>query len=149
MTSNELKAKRIENGTVIDHISAGKAPQILRMLGFESPSDSAIILVNMASKSMGKKDIIKVENKELDEEKINRIALVSPSATINIIKDFKIVRKSVVHLPDIIKNIAKCPNRNCISNSEARPTFRMEKKDTLFRCHYCERLLSPEELIIY
>lgn len=143
----DLKAKKIENGTVIDHIKAGHAPQLLKILGFEKPQDPVIILVNMDSKTLGKKDIIKIENKELNEEKINRIALVSPEATINIVKGSKVTKKLKAHLPDIIRGIAKCPNRNCISNFEATPTFHVKEKQS-FRCHYCERLLGIEELIL-
>lgn len=146
---SDLKAKKIENGTVIDHIKAGHAPQLLRILGFEKPQDPVIILVNMDSKTLGKKDIIKIENKVLNEEKINRIALVSPEATINIVKNFTVRKKLKAHLPDVIKAIAKCPNRNCISNFEAVPTFHVQdKRGQNFRCHYCERLLGTEELIL-
>ena len=145
---SDLKAKKIENGTVIDHIKAGHAPQLLRILGFEKPQDPVIILVNMDSKTLGKKDIIKIENKELNGEKINMIALISPEATINIVNGFKVKRKLKAHIPDVIRGIAKCPNRNCISNFEAVPTFHAQSNKQSFRCHYCERLLGIDELII-
>lgn len=147
--NHELKAKKIANGTVIDHITAGMSPQILKMLGFERPDSSLVIAINVESGNMGRKDIIKVENKELNEEKINRIAILAPEATINIVKGYSVVRKTKVHLPDVIRNVARCPNRNCVSNAEATPTFHVETRGPVtYRCHYCERLLGIEELVI-
>lgn len=150
----ELKVSKIAEGTVIDHIRAGRAPLVLKILGIEAGfPDSVIVAMNVRSTRYGKKDIVKVEGQFLDEETINKIALISPQATINIIRNYKVVKKDQVELPERLVGIVKCPNRNCITNSA-------EGVETIFhtepgrpagagprlRCHYCEESVELAEV---
>ena len=156
MNNKKLKVAEIENGTVIDHIQKGKALlilEILRIIGTDKNDDTLLVLVNVHSDLLGKKDIIKIENRELTSKEIDAIALIAPKAKINIIKDFKIIEKREVELPDKIEGIAKCANPNCITNTnEPVPSkFRVLKedgKDPILRCEYCEQTTKIEEGVL-
>ena len=113
----DLKIQAIENGTVIDHITAGQALNVLRILGISSAFRETISFVMNAPGARGKKDVVKIEGKELSIEELNRIALISPKATINIIRDFKVIQKNDVVLPSYVEGVVRCTNLNCISNS--------------------------------
>ena len=91
---------------------------------------------------MGKKDIVKVENRELDTHEVDKIALIAPKATINIIRNFEVVEKHKVHLPDEIVGIVQCSNPTCVSNARepVKSRFLLVHKDPpRIRCYYCER----------
>lgn len=139
----ELKVDAICQGTVIDHIPAGKAFQIIDLLEI-SPDDPVMIGTNLASKKYGRKDIIKIEHKKLTEEELSSIAIISQTITISIIEDFKAVRKLLVTLPDTLRGILVCPNRHCVTNVESAGTlFAVESRDPLrLRCIYCERVFD-------
>ncbi len=96
----ELKVPRIKDGSVIDHITAGNAVKVLHILGIPKESSSTVsVAMNVRSK-LGKKDIVKVENRELDPQEVDKIALIAPKATINIIRDYEVASKHKVKLPD-------------------------------------------------
>jgi aspartate carbamoyltransferase regulatory subunit len=147
----ELKVSKIAEGTVIDHIQAGLAPLVLKILGIERGfPDSAIVAMNVKSSRHGKKDIVKVEHQFLDEETINKIAIIAPQATINIIKDYKVVEKHQVELPERLVGIVKCPNRNCITNSPERvETVFVAERHGKLRCHYCEESVGKGGVDLY
>lgn len=139
------KIRKIENGTVIDHIKAGRAFRVLKILGIdENYKKPVLILTNAKSKKLGKKDIVKFENMFIKKDETNKISLISENATINIIKDKKVVEKYKVKIPDVIENILICPNVDCISNYEQIPTkfYVLEKEPLKMKCHYCERVFS-------
>jgi aspartate carbamoyltransferase regulatory subunit len=138
----EEKLKKIKDGTVIDHVPAGKALEVLRILGVTGAyKDTVALLMNVDSKKIGRKDIIKVENKELTQQEADRLALAAPNATINIIKDFAIRKKIVAKLPKEIVGLVKCANPQCVTNKEAVETsFTIASTNPLeLRCDYCER----------
>ena len=143
----ELKIQPIKNGTVIDHITAGNAVKVLHSLGIPSTSSSIVsVAINVKSR-IGKKDIVKVENRELDPHEVNKIALISPKATINIIRNYDVAEKHKVNLPDEIVGIVKCSNPTCVSNSNEpiNSRFKVINKDpTRIKCYYCER--EPEDI---
>ena len=143
----ELKIQPIKNGTVIDHITAGNAVKVLRILGIPKSSTSIVsVAINVRSK-YGKKDIVKVENRELDPHEVDKIALIAPKATINIIRDYEVTEKYRVKLPDEIIGIVRCSNPTCVSNSREpiKPRFIVKNKDPLvIKCYYCER--EPEDI---
>ncbi|WP_407382005.1 aspartate carbamoyltransferase regulatory subunit [Methanobrevibacter sp.] len=148
---SELKIKAIENGTVIDHITANKSLHILKILGL--PDDDIInvtVAMNVSSKETGRKDIVKIENREIDHQELNQIALIAPKATINIIKDYKVVKKDQIILPEVITALIKCTNEKCITNYENEPiTSRfnvIESQPPVLRCHYCEKLIKNEDI---
>ncbi|WP_456472068.1 aspartate carbamoyltransferase regulatory subunit [Methanocaldococcus sp.] len=139
----ELKVKKIKNGTVIDHIDAGKAMMVYKILNI--PDDVSITLaINVPSKKKGRKDILKIENLEIKKEDLDKISLISPDVTINIIKDGEVVKKLKPQIPDKIEGILKCTNPNCITNVEkVKGEFIVESKNPLkIRCYYCEKFLN-------
>jgi aspartate carbamoyltransferase regulatory subunit len=144
----ELKVSAIENGTVIDHIPADKVFQVIRILGLDRVSNQIMVGTNLESKKYGKKGIIKVSKKFFEKEDLNKIALVAPIATIIVIKDFTVVYKEKVEIPDSIDKIVKCINPNCITNHENIPTqfTVIDKEDLKLHCHYCEKITKEENI---
>jgi len=101
----------IENGTVIDHIAAGEALNVLRIIGITgSTQESISVATNVESKKIGTKDIVKIKNRELRKEEVDRIALIAPKASINIIRNYKVWEKKGVETPDRVVGIVRCPN---------------------------------------
>jgi aspartate carbamoyltransferase regulatory subunit len=140
----EFKITPIKNGTVIDHIGGGLALEVLRVIGADKLQKESTVSVAMhvRSQRMGWKDIVKVENMEISPLKANAIALISPTATISIIRNFKVVEKRAVNLPDRFKGLLKCPNPNCITNKgePVEPEFEVVRRRPLaLKCLYCER----------
>ena len=118
MEQSELMVRRIKEGTVIDHIDEGKGIQVLDALRIDGKDGSLItIALNVPSGKSKKKDIIKVENKFLKDDDTNKIAVIAPKATINIIKNYKLIEKRRVALPNEIDRIFRCSNPDCITNS--------------------------------
>lgn len=150
--SEELVVRKIRDGTVIDHIPAGQALNVLRIMGIKGLEGNRIaIVMNVESKKLGKKDIVKIENREIAPEEINKIALIAPNATINIIRNYSVIKKEKVALPDKIKNIVRCINPTCITNQERESiisSFKLVSKNPIILlCEYCERYLSQEDII--
>ena len=151
MTKSELKIKAIENGTVIDHITANKALHILKILGLpDNETENITVAMNVSSGEIGRKDMVKIENRELDHEELNQIALIAPKATINIIRDFKPIKKDKIVLPNKITSIIHCTNPTCITNLESEPitpVFNVVNEyPPVVRCHYCEKLIKTEDI---
>ena len=143
----ELKIQPIRDGTVIDHITAGNAVKVLHILGIPRTSSSIVSVAMNVKSRLGKKDIVKVENRELDTNEVDKIALIAPKATINIIREYEVAEKHRVKLPDEIIGIARCSNPTCISNSSepVKSRFKVISKDpTRIKCYYCER--EPEDI---
>jgi aspartate carbamoyltransferase regulatory subunit len=143
----ELKIPRIKDGTVIDHITAGNAIKVLHILGIPKTSTFVVSVAMNVKSRMGKKDIVKVENREIDPNEVDKIALIAPKATINIIRDYEVAEKYAVKLPDEIVGIVSCSNPTCVSNSRepVKSRFKVICKDPLrIKCYYCER--EPEDI---
>jgi aspartate carbamoyltransferase regulatory subunit len=140
----ELKITPIKNGTVIDHIGNGMALEVLRIIGVQTlDKDSTVsVAIHVRSGKLGWKDIVKVENMELSPRKVNAIALIAPTATISIIRDYKVREKRTVDLPEHIVGILHCPNPNCISNQPepVESEFEVvERRPVVLTCTFCER----------
>ncbi len=146
----EIKITPIKQGTVIDHIRKGRAMKVLKILDLIDRDIESIVSVAMnVNSSMGKKDIVKVEGMELKNEEIDKISLIAPEATVNIVRDFEVVKKHRVGLPDKARGILKCRNQNCISNQDEPviSEFEVVAKDPVtLRCEYCERKMKGEEI---
>ncbi len=143
----ELRVRPIKNGTVIDHIAAGQALNVLKILGIIGQTDAVISAVtNVPSQAMGTKDIVKVEGRELAPHEVDKIALIAPSATINIVREYKVKEKHKVALPSVIEGLVRCANPNCISNTNepviSKFTVNKREKGVQLRCVYCERVIS-------
>lgn len=147
-TRKELKVSAIENGTVIDHIPAKSVFQVVRILSLTEVSDQILFATNLDSQKMGKKGIIKVSNKFFEPDEINKIALVAPTATLIVIRNFKVVIKKNVEVPDTVEKIVKCFNPNCITNHEniATKFTVIDKKELKLHCHYCEKITASENM---
>ncbi|WGI17928.1 aspartate carbamoyltransferase regulatory subunit [Methanonatronarchaeum sp. AMET-Sl] len=146
MDDKKLRVGTIRDGTVIDHITAGSALKVVRILGIdEGTEDIVSIAMNVPSNRTGTKDIVKVEGRELASDEVDKIALIAPKGTINIIRDYEVIEKNKVHLPRQIEGVVRCPNRNCISNTEEPINSEFQVVTTnpvKLRCVYCERVLD-------
>ena len=142
--------RRIKEGTVIDHIDEGKGLQVLNALGIDGKDGSLItIALNVPSGKFKKKDIIKVENKFLKDDDTNKLAVIVPNATINIIKNYKLVEKRRVALPNEVDRIFRCSNLECITNSTEHIESIMDvmdKEGRVLKCRYCSRVLDVNKL---
>jgi len=146
----ELAVAALCNGTVIDHVPNDVLFKAVKILGIENLKTHVTIGNNLSSKRLGTKGIIKVADVEFPEDVINRIALIAPHAKINIIRDFDVVEKRQVTLPDEIVGIVKCGNPKCITNNEPmRTRFSVVDRDNVtIRCHYCGRTVTSDKAII-
>ena len=150
MEQSELMVRRIKEGTVIDHIDEGKGIQVLDALRIDGKDGSLItIALNVPSGKSKKKDIIKVENKFLKDDDTNKIAVIASKATINIIKNYKLIEKRRVSLPNEIDRIFRCSNPDCITNSAEHIESVMDlidKETMILKCRYCARILDVNEI---
>jgi aspartate carbamoyltransferase regulatory subunit len=152
MSKNTLRVTKIKDGTVIDHITRGHALDVVKILGINGRKGGVVtITMNVPSSKLAVKDMVKIEGRELNPEEVDRIALIAPHATINIIRNYKVVDKQMVKLPSIVQGIVKCTKPSCISNNEAEPVkpfFYVESEDPLrLRCHYCNNIMEAEDIL--
>ena len=142
MSRKELVVSALENGTVLDHIPAENVYKALRILNLKGIENQITIGINLNSKQHGKKGIIKIADKFFEDDELNKLALLAPEATVNIIRDFKVVEKKKVQLPNEIVGIAKCMNPKCVTNHQpikTRFTVKVKGNGTSLLCHYCEK----------
>mgnify|MGYP001076497688 CR=1 FL=1 len=152
MVRQTLRVSKIKDGTVIDHITKGHASDVVKILGIDGRSGGVVtITMNVPSGKLGVKDIVKIEGRELNPEEVDKIALIAPHATINIIRNYRVVEKQPVKLPSMIHGIAKCTKPSCISNDRSepvKPVFYVEREDPLrLRCHYCGNIIEEEDML--
>ncbi|HHU35428.1 MAG: aspartate carbamoyltransferase regulatory subunit [Bacteroidales bacterium] len=153
--SKETKKKKmsvsaIKDGTVIDHVPAKSLFKVIQILGLDKIDNQITFGTNLNSKKLGKKAIIKISDKLFEADDINRIALVAPDAKLNIIKNYEVIEKKKVVVPDTISGIAECMNPKCITNVEKVTTrFKViSKKNVSLKCHYCEKITNQDNLHI-
>ena len=149
-----FKVYAIEDGTVIDHIQAGRAMKIISILKLASHKNTVTVGLNFGSDHLGRKDIIKVEDRELTPEEANRVAIFAPKATINIIRNFKVADKFKLEIPDVINKIIVCPNPTCITNNELMEssfhiTHNGEQNVIKMQCKYCEKIFKHDDIREY
>ena len=142
--------RRIRRGTVIDHIDEGKGLAVLNALKIDGHDGGLItVALNVPSGKFRKKDIIKVEDKFLQDDDTSKLAVIAPKSTVNIIKDYKLVEKRRVSLPNEIDKIFRCSNPDCITNSAEHIESIMDvvdKDDLILKCRYCSRILDVSKL---
>ncbi|MBN1896219.1 MAG: aspartate carbamoyltransferase regulatory subunit [Candidatus Aenigmarchaeota archaeon] len=144
----ELKVSAIRDGTVIDHVPGDVVFKVVDVLNLEKSSETVMVAANLKSSRIGQKGIIKVSGKILTKEEVDKIALLAPNATLNIIRDYKVAEKASLSVPDVLINVIKCNNPNCITNNDSVKTkFTVVSKDNIrVRCHYCERYIDKEDI---
>ena len=145
-----LQVAALKSGTAIDHIPSDQLFKVVKLLKLHELKNRITIGNNLNSRKMGTKGIIKISDKFFEEDEINRIALVAPKVKLNIIKDYEVVEKRRVSLPDVLTGIVKCNNPKCITNNEHMPTrFDVVDKDrVILQCHYCEMEINKEDIIL-
>ncbi len=146
----ELQVAALENGTAIDHIPTDAVFKVVSLLQLQKLNNRITIGNNLKSSKMGSKGIIKVADKFFREDELNRIALVAPNVNLNIIRNYEVVEKKKVLLPDEIVEIMKCNNPKCITNNEPMKTrFHVTDKEKVeLQCHYCEIKIKKEEVVL-
>ena len=151
MSGLDLRVSKIKDGTVIDHIRGGYALDVVKILGITGKEKRVItIAVNVPSKRFKVKDIVKIEGRALNSQEVNRIALVAPHASINIVHNYKVDEKLEVKLPKIIEGIIRCVNPCCISNSDEPISSKFYVKNEeplLIKCHYCGITLEQPDIL--
>ena len=150
MKDKRLEVNAIKDGTVIDHIPADSLFKVISILKLDKIENTITFGTNLESKKLGKKAIIKLSGVFFKNKDINRIALVAPEAKLNIIRDYDVVEKKVVEVPDEITGIVKCVNPMCITNHEKISTKYkvIDRKQISLRCHYCEKITDREHMVI-
>ena len=150
-TQQELYVKKIENGTVIDHITPGFALDVLKILRINGKSGEMLsAAINVESKHLQHKDIVKIQDRELEPNEVDKIALIAPNATINIVRNFAVASKKTVELPSTIRGIIKCNNPSCISNSHepVEPQFGVDRNEPIrLHCYYCGHIMERDEIL--
>ena len=151
MTETELRVAKINYGTVIDHITGGHALDVVRILGITGKEKGTLtIAINVPSKRFRFKDIVKIEGRELKPQEVHKIALLAPHASINIVRDYKVVSKRDVKLPKEIDDIIKCANPACISNSNEPVSAKFyvdSEEPLLLKCHYCGFIMEKKDVL--
>jgi aspartate carbamoyltransferase regulatory subunit len=146
----KLLVSAIENGTVIDHIPSESVFSVVEILGLNTFEGMILVATGLESNKLKYKGIVKVQDRFFEAQEINKIALVAPQATLITIRNFEIVDKKIVEVPDEINDIVKCVNPKCITNNEKiRTRFKVLSKNGIrLQCHYCEKVMDKEDLRI-
>ncbi|MFC4359924.1 aspartate carbamoyltransferase regulatory subunit [Halobium salinum] len=144
-TDKQLRVSKIRNGTVIDHVTGGQALNVLAILGIDGAGgESVSIGMNVPSDRLGRKDVVKVEDRELSQSEVDVLSLIAPEATINIVRDYEVVEKLRVERPERVTGLLTCPNRNCISNANEPVDSRFDVVDDGVRCGYCGTIVRDD-----
>jgi len=142
MSEHELRVSKIRDGTVIDHIPGGQALNVLAILDIDgSGGEEVSVGMNVPSDRLGRKDIVKVEGRELSQDEVDVLSLIAPDATINIVRDYDVVDKHRLERPEEVAGVLTCPNRNCISTDDEPIDSRFAVLPDGVRCEYCETIV--------
>ena len=148
MKNKELLVAAIQNGTVIDHIPSQKLFAVVNLLHLDRMKTAVTIGFNLQSKGMGTKSIIKIADKFFTNEELNQLAVICPNLTLCVIRDYEIVEKKTVALPDELRGIVKCTNPKCITNNEPMKTH-FHVRDSvsgILVCHYCNKPVQLDKV---
>ncbi len=146
-----MLVQKISDGTVIDHVSAGKSLSVLRLLSNPQNRGVTVALVmNVGSSKMGRKDIVKMEGVELTDEQVQKLALIAPLATVVTIRSFRVTQKKNAVPPTVVTGILNCTSTTCISVKEkdsVQSIFSLASSSPLsYKCKFCGRILSEQEI---
>ncbi|MEI6766862.1 MAG: aspartate carbamoyltransferase regulatory subunit [Bacteroidota bacterium] len=147
-SAKELVVSAIENGTVIDHIPTQSVFRVISILNLDKVENQVLFGTGLDSRKYGKKGIVKISNRFFEPDEINKIALVAPTATLIIIRNFRVTEKKKVEVPDEIHQFVKCVNPNCITNHEAVVTHFsiVDKTEMKLKCRYCEKITERKNM---
>ena len=145
---SEMQVKSIKDGTVIDHIPSDKLFQVVSILHLDEVENEVTIGNHLASRLMGTKGIIKIAGRFFREDELNKIALAAPESKVNLIRDYEVVEKRVVCLPDRFKGVVRCANPKCITNNEPMESeyVVVSRRPLRLKCVYCEKEMLADEL---
>ena len=145
MTEQQLRVSKIENGTVIDHIPGGQALKVLALLGIDGANGEVVSIgMNVPSDRLGRKDVVKVEDRELSQSELDVLSLIAPAATINIIRGYEVAEKHRVERPEEVSGILQCSNHNCITAAAEPVDSRFEVLEDGVRCVYCGTIMRDD-----
>ena len=145
MSEHELRVSKIEDGTVIDHVPGGKALHVLTILGIDGTGGEEVSIgMNVPSDKLGRKDIVKVEGRELSQEEVDVLSLIAPEATINIVREYDVVDKHRLERPDRVVGILECPNHDCITTDDEPVDSKFDVLSDGVRCVYCETIVRDD-----
>ncbi|MHA7109536.1 aspartate carbamoyltransferase regulatory subunit [Sunxiuqinia elliptica] len=146
----KLKVSAISQGTVIDHIPSENLFDVISILELDKTPNMITFGANLDSDKLVNKAIIKVSNQFFENDEINKIALIAPHAKLNIIKDYEVIEKKVVEIPDQVVGIVKCFNPKCITNAEPITTSFsvISKSPVALKCKYCEKITNESQMVI-
>ncbi len=140
-----LYLKPIEKGTTIDHLPAGTALKVLKVLG--EGSGAVTVAIRVPSHKMGVKDLVFIENRFLSKEELDKVALVSRNATVNLIEKGEVKQKVKLSMPKEVRGILECINPKCITNIEGIPSrFSITERPITAKCYYCEKKMNHEQI---
>lgn len=145
------KVYQLKDGTVIDHIPNGMALKVMSVLGLDNEKEKFVTCgMNLESKKIKLKDVVKIEHKELSEDEVNKISLIAPTATVNILRAGTVYKKMKVTIPYELNNLIKCSNPMCITNKDLINTrfYFIDKEPLKVKCHYCERFIRDKDIIL-
>lgn len=146
-----LEVKSIRNGIVIDHIKAGNGLKIFSRLFADASEYPIVLVMNVESSILGRKDIIKIEN-AFDVD-IDFLGLLDSNISVNFIKDEKVVEKRTANLPKEVKGLFKCPNPRCITNNDSHctPTFELldDVTSPKYICKYCDEITEYSSKLLF
>ncbi|WP_338739457.1 aspartate carbamoyltransferase regulatory subunit [Haloplanus salilacus] len=146
-TEKELRVSKIRDGTVIDHVTGGQALNVLAILGIDGNGGETVSIgMNVPSDKLGRKDVVKVEGRELSQSEVDVLSLIAPEATINIIRDFEVIDKNRVERTASVTGILVCPNHNCITNADEPVRTEFEVFDDGVRCSYCGTIVREGDV---
>ena len=140
--NHELRVSKIRDGTVIDHVPGGQALNVLAILGIDGDGGETVSIgMNVPSDKLGRKDVVKVEGRELSQSEVDVLSLIAPEATINIIRDYEVAEKKRVTRPERVVGVLVCPNHNCITNEDEPVDSKFDVVSDGVRCAYCHTLV--------
>lgn len=134
-----INVSELKKGIVIDHIEAGHGFRIYRELHLDEIKDPVVLLTNIPSKKMGKKDMLKIETDI--EINMNVLGLIDPNVTVNYIRDGEVRSKLRLTLPREVVGIMKCKNPRCITQTEKVSDihfYLVDEEKKIYRCEYCD-----------
>jgi len=150
MVSELMEVRRVRDGVVIDHLPAGTALEVLKLLKLGEGA-RVVVLMNVESSKLGRKDVVKVEGRRLSNDELVALSLLAPGATVNTVEEYRVVSKVRATPPEEVRGFLRCPNLTCITNQEREPiktVFRRRSERPLsYYCTYCGTVLSGPEIV--